>query len=113
MARQKIYNSRITQIYAKHYARRNLSRRCAKMSLWAETELGDEVWITTRKGIGTRRINTKLEELESEYKDMLGKEISYILKPSRSGWNMIGFIRYTPMSRNSKKIKYLNMGEGI
>jgi hypothetical protein len=112
----KIYTSKIEKITARHFSRRNFSRQCAKLSLWAETEAGHEIWLLTQKGIGTRKISTKLEELEREYEFMQGKEIKYILKPNRMGLEDIGFLTprgITPEDYRSNKSEYKNIGDGI
>lgn len=112
----KIYTSKIEKITAKHYARRNFSGQCAKLSLWAETNLGHEVWLLTQKGIGTRRVETKLEDLEREYSFMQGREIKYILKPTRGGIEPVGFLTprgVTPEDYRSAQSEYKNIAEGI
>jgi hypothetical protein len=120
--KKQTYTAKVTKVEARHFSRRNLSGTCAKMSLWAETELGDEVWLLTHKGIGTRRVKTKIEELEKEYEFMLGQEINYIIKPGR-GWHLsVGFLTprgitpedYRPLSFESQNQRvYVNAGEGI
>lgn len=85
-------NGTITTIYAEHYARQNLTRNPAKMTLWAKTETGDDVWLG-KFDCDTRRNQTKLSELERKYEFLVGKEIKYALKKSRSGSERIGFVR--------------------
>ena len=114
--KKQTYTARVTNLEARHFSRRNLSRTCAKMSLWAETDLGDEVWLVTEKGIGTRRINTKTEEMERKYSFLVGQEIQYIIKPGRGWHGPVGFL--TPRGRTAEyyrpsQAEYQNLGEGI
>jgi hypothetical protein len=114
MVRQK-YTATITKINARHYSRINHSARCAKMSLWAETDMGDEIWLTTEKGLSTRRIEKKVAEMEREYGFMVGQKVDYIIKGDWRG--PIGFLYPRGTSPESYRPKeaerYENIGEGI
>jgi hypothetical protein len=115
------YQSKIEQLVVKHFSRRNLTGDCAKMSLWAETELGHQVWLLTKYCLDTRRVDAKVEEMEKDYKFMLGREIPYVLK-FRDGNEDVGFIMpkgidlevYRQKTRAPKpKPEYMDIGAGI
>lgn len=81
--------ARITEVYVRHrrpttkikgtFRSRKDPYVDARMTLWAVTELGDTVWLDTRKGLDTRRIDTKVQEYESENQNKIGKVIEYAL----------------------------------
>jgi hypothetical protein len=79
--------SRIVQVYVRHkrpttkmkgtYMSRKDPYVNARMTLWAITELGDHVWLDTRRGLDTRRVEAKVQEYEAEHKDKVGRIIEY------------------------------------
>jgi hypothetical protein len=79
--------ARITEVYVRHrrpttkmkgtFRSRKDPYVNARMTLWAVTELGDSVWLETRRGLDTRRIETKVLEYEAEHKDKVGRIIEY------------------------------------
>ena len=42
---------KIEKIIAKHYSQSNWTGESAKISLWAETDLGHEVWLQTQHNL--------------------------------------------------------------
>jgi hypothetical protein len=92
----------IEKIYAHHtmpgirspgYMSRQHPYRHAKISLWAITQKGHHVWLKTKKGLDTRRIETKIREFEQEYEYLLGMKIEYILKTDKYTFDQTGFVR--------------------
>ena len=88
--------STITEIYSRHYGHnryRSLYRKpfaeCAYMTLWAKTELEDEVWLQTVRGLTNATIDSKVKKYEQANEHLLGKTIVYNYKPARG----IGFLR--------------------
>ena len=51
----------------------------AKMTLWAITESGDHVWLETRTGLDTKRIEAKVRKYQSENQEKVGRAIEYAL----------------------------------
>ena len=102
--RAKTQTARVTKLEARHYSRRAFRDEHAKISLWAETDLGHEVWLC-KTGCDTRRVETKLREFEREYSFLLGQEIQYTLKACPYSLEETGFIgpRGTDLSEYRKK----------
>ena len=49
----------------------------ARMTLWAITDSGDHVWLDTREGLNSKRIELKLNEYEEANRDKVGRTIEY------------------------------------
>ena len=88
--------STITEIYASHngHNRYRSSYRkpfaeCAYMTLWAKTELEDEVWLHTARGLTNATIDSKVKKYERDNEHLLRKTITYNFKPAKG----IGFLR--------------------
>ena len=80
---------KIEKIIAKHYSQSNWTGESAKISLWAETDLGHEVWLQTQHNLDTRRVNVKVRAYEDKNKHLLGQRIKYKFDERKE----IGFVR--------------------
>jgi hypothetical protein len=97
MKRKTKVTGEVKDIYARHkslHSNYNIVKargtyRPAYMTLWALTDQEDEVWVETRRGLDSRRVETKVEEFEKEYAFLIGKTISYTLSRDKR----IGFLR--------------------
>ncbi|GEM_PF-4885997 len=89
---RKILEAKITELYVNHYANVNFFREsgCAKMSLWAKTDTGHEVWLETVRNLNHDRVENKIRDYleKSRYKE--GETIKYVLK---NKYATSGFIR--------------------
>ena len=89
--------AKVTEINARHrtaYSSYNVVKgkgkyRPAYMTLWELTDNEEEVWVETRRGLDSRRVENKVKEFEKEYAHLVGKNIAYTLSRDRR----IGFLR--------------------
>lgn len=82
-------------IFTRHTPHRSLERhdrKYARITVWAETEQGHQVWLETVRG-ENGSIEERCKQHEERYQHLIGQNISYSLKTDRYTGYERGFIR--------------------
>ncbi|MCX6748235.1 MAG: hypothetical protein NT076_01380 [Candidatus Pacearchaeota archaeon] len=86
---EKLLEGKVKSIFAQHrppgrkyrgtYMSRQDPYRAASLTLWAETEQGDIVWIATASN-DTRNVDSRMKKFEEANACLIGQTIKYALK---------------------------------
>ncbi len=85
---------KVESIFTRHTPHRNFikgDRKYARITIWAKTEPGHQVWLETARDSGG--IEKRCRKHEERYQHLIGKNISYNLKTNRYTGYERGFIR--------------------
>ncbi|MDO8460398.1 MAG: hypothetical protein Q7S74_04775 [Nanoarchaeota archaeon] len=84
----------VERIFTRHTPHRSIGRRnYARITIWAGTNLGHQVWLETIGG-EKGKISERMSNHEENYQHLVGQNIIYNLKTNRYTGDQCGFIRH-------------------